>query len=456
MGSLQHNFCFSLFSVSSTLFLLLSLPCFPCNPSPEARRLIDRQTLEVGIGSGPAIGIGIGIGGGSYTPPSSPVSEPSCPPQNPPPPPPGDLTPGDFPNLLLYESYVVIQRFKKTIYSDPFHITGTWVGPDISKYRGFFLETPPRFKNNTPAIASVDFNGFRLGAPTLAGFLDQFPDLALFHANSNGFAGTLPGLTHLPYFYELDLSNNKFAGEFPSSVLPLFNLAFLDLRFNFFAGAVPPSVFSLPVEVLFLNNNRFSQPLPSAVGRTTAPYLTLANNDFTGAIPSSIGETGGTLIQVLFLGNSLSGCLPAGIGRLQKATVFDAGFNKITGPIPLSLGCLSKVEQLNFAGNLLYGEVPAEVCRLANRARLLNLSLSENYFTSLGSGCLDLLRRGILDVRKNCIQGCAGQRSPEECALFLACRKYCPAVEYVPCYSGWESRAGNHGSSSPSAKKNGR
>ncbi|KAK8959290.1 hypothetical protein KSP40_PGU016435 [Platanthera guangdongensis] len=250
--------------------------------------------------------------------------------------------------------------------------------------------------------------------------------------------------------------NNKFADEFPSSVLPRFNLAFLDLRFNFFAGAVPPSIFSLPVKVLFLNNNRFSQPLPSVVGRTTAPYLTLANNDFTGTIPSSIGETGGTLIQVLFLGNSLSSYLPAGIGRLQKATVFDARLNKITGSIPLSLGCLSKVEQLHFAGNLLYREVPTEVCRLANRARLLNLSLSENYITSLGNGCLDLLRRGILDVRKNCIQACAGQRSPEECALFFACRKYCPAFEYVPCYSGWESRADNHGSSLPSTKKNGR
>lgn len=423
-----HNFCFSLFSVFSTL--LLSLLCFPCNSSSP----VLRQALELDLGGGPGVGIGIGIGGGGegQPPPSAPLpgTEPYCQP----PPPSCELTPGDFPNLLLYQSYTVIQRFKKTISSDPFHITRTWTGADISKYRGFFLEPPPRLKNS-PAVASIDFNGFLLAAPTLAGFLDQFPDLALFHANSNSFSGDLPGLSHLPYLYELDFSNNKFAGEFPSPVLPLFNLAFLDLRYNFFAGLVPPSVFSLPVEVLFLNNNRFSQALPSTVGVGAAAYVTLANNDFTGTIPKSVGATGGGIIEVLFLGNRLSGCLPSEIGNLQKATVFDAGFNKITGQIPLSFGCLSKVEQLNFAGNLLYGEVPAEICRLGNRGRLLNLSLSENYFTSLGNGCSELLRRGILDVRKNCIQGCTGQRPPEECALFLACRKNCPAVQYVPCYS---------------------
>ncbi|PKU61847.1 uncharacterized protein At4g06744 [Dendrobium catenatum] len=448
--------------ISSSIFLLHAFLCFlllsrPCNSSSN------RQTLQIGIG--------IGIGGGNAPP--SPESEPICPPPPPPPcppppspkprppplppkppsPPPGELTPGDFPNLLQYRSYKVIQRFKRTIYSDPMKIISTWNGPDLSKYKGFFLETPPRYKNITPTIASIDFNGFRLGAPTLAGFIDGFPDLALFHANSNGFGGTLPNLTKLPYLYELDFSNNKFSGEFPTAVLPLSNLSFLDLRFNHFAGVVPPSIFLIQLGFLFLNNNLFSQPLPADLGRTGAAYLTLANNGFTGGIPASICEANATLIEVLFLGNQLSGCLPAEIGQLRKATVFDAGFNKITGPIPPTLGCLRKVEQLNFAGNLLYGEIPDEVCKLGvdGGGRLLNLSLSDNYFTSLGKSCLNLLQRGILNIKKNCILGFADQRPPAECALFLARRNYCPWHDYVPCSNEWKNSAlggGNPASSS--------
>lgn len=322
-------------------------------------------------------------------------------------------------------------------------ITNTWHGADLTKYKGFFLDTPPRFKNITPTIASVDFNGFHLGAPSIAGFINRLPDLALFHANSNGLGGTLPNLSKLPYLYELDVSNNKLSGEFPTAVLPLTNVKFLDLRFNFFAGVVPPSIFFLKPSILFLNNNKFSQPLPADLGRTGAAYLTLANNDFTGPIPTSICEANATLIEVLFLGNHLSGCLPAEIGLLREATVFDAGFNDITGPIPMALGCLRKVEQLNFAGNLLYGEIPDEVCRLGidGGGRLLNLSLSNNYFTSLGKSCLNLLQRGILHIEKNCILGFSDQRSPAECAWFLARRNYCPWLTYVPCYIERESSA---------------
>ncbi|EHA8590464.1 putative Leucine-rich repeat extensin-like protein 4 [Cocos nucifera] len=291
-------------------------------------------------------------------------------------------------------------------------------------------------------VASIDFNGYNLTAPTLNGFVDNMPDLAIFHANSNNFSGTVPDLTKLPYFYELDVSNNKLMGSFPTTVLPLSNLTFLDLRFNQFSGCVPPKVFDITLDVLFINNNNLNQPLPDELGRTTAAYLTLANNRFTGPIPSSIGQACDTLIEVLFLNNLLSGCLPYEIGLLTKATVFDAGTNQITGPIPLSFGCLMKVEQLNLAQNLLYGEVPDVVCLLADFGKLANLSLSSNYFTSLGASCLKLIKRGILDVRRNCIPWLPDQRSPEKCDWFLKQRKYCPILPYIPCHIPWGNGGG--------------
>ncbi|KAJ4778738.1 Leucine-rich repeat (LRR) family protein [Rhynchospora pubera] len=345
--------------------------------------------------------------------------------------------PKDFQNMKQFLAYLVIQRFKRTITYDPLNITGTWVGTricdndDLNTYRGFFCDTPPNTTDLT--VASIDFNGFHLGAPTLDGFINGFPDLALFHANSNNFGGTVPNLLGLQYLYELDFSNNKLSGLFPTNVVPLSGLAFLDLRFNFFQGHVPPPIFLIGYEALFLNNNFFNSSIPANLGSSPVEYLTFANNRFTGPIPVSICNTSSTVLEVLFLNNQLSGCLPYEIGYLRDITVFDAGLNKLTGHIPLSFGCLSNVQELNLAQNYLYGEVPEVVCQLARTGNLVNLSLSDNFFTALGVNCWDLIHNNVLDVRWNCIPGLPHQRPFEECAWFLSLPKLCPLVPYMPC-----------------------
>ncbi|CAL9755868.1 unnamed protein product [Musa acuminata subsp. burmannicoides] len=386
----------------------------------------DRKAIEIGGGVGVNLGFGIGP-----TPSPSPLddSDGSSPPAQAPS---SGPQPSDFPNLKQYYAYLVIQRFKQSITCDPGGVTQTWVGYRPCTYEGFYCAAPPD-SPDTPTIASVDFNGFGLCAPTIVGFVDQLPDLALFHANSNYFSGTIPDLTGLPYLYELDVSSNLHFGAFPTKVLPLSNLIFLDLRFNFFAGAVPASVFAFNLDVLFFNNNNFNEPLPAELGRSPVAYLTLANNGFTGSIPPSIYNASNTLVEVLFLNNRLSGCLPYEIGFLSIATVFDAGFNQMTGPIPWSFGCLLKLEQLNLAGNLLYGEVPDVVCRLAKDGNLANLSLSGNYFTWLGHSCWDLVKTKVLDVRQNCIPGLPEQRSPAECSTFWWGPKQCLPSHDIPC-----------------------
>jgi hypothetical protein len=383
-----------------------------------------RRDLDVNIGDGGGGGgISIGIGGGhGGSPPSS--SEPrAC----------------DFENELLYRAYLVIQKFKKTVTCDPMDVTSSWTGTDLcstSSYKGFFCQHPPGVKDRT--IASVDFNGYRLQSASLNGFVDGLPDLALFHANSNDFGGAVPTLRSLQYFYELDLSNNKLApAAFPTDVLGLTNATFVDIRFNSFHGELPAGVFcSFPkVEAIFVNNNQFSGSLPANIGDSPVNYLSLANNKFTGEIPRSIARNAGTLFEVLFLNNGLSGCLPYELGLLAKATVIDAGTNRLTGPIPASFACLHKVEQLNLANNLLYGEVPDALCRLAYpwSGRLKNLTLSGNYLTSLGSCCGDLVKEGRLNVDGNCIPWAPNQRSHEDCAKFAHQPKSCPVNNYLPC-----------------------
>ncbi|KAJ0229201.1 Leucine-rich repeat-containing protein, partial [Hirschfeldia incana] len=237
---------------------------------------------------------------------------------------------------------------------------------------------------------------------------------------------------NLKYLYELDLSNNKLTGDFPASVLKATNLTFLDLRFNAFSGSVPRQVFNLDLDVLFINNNNLVQKLPPNLGSITALYLTFANNRFIGPIPDSIGDIK-YLQEVLFLNNQLTGCLPYQIGKLNQATVFDVGYNNLTGPIPYSFGCLDKIEQVNLARNKFYGTIPEILCEISS---LKNLSLSYNYFTQAGPKCRKLIRRNILDVRKNCILDLPNQKTPLECATFFMRKQACPnskSMFRIPC-----------------------
>lgn len=336
--------------------------------------------------------------------------------------------------------YPVIQRFKSSITSDPLNITATWSGGNICRYKGFFCESPPD-NRSALAVASIDFNGFGLSAPSLGGFLEQLPDLALFHANSNSFSGPIPtAVAALPYLYELDLSNNRFSGPFPGAILAMEGLSFLDIRFNSFSGAVPPELFAKDLDLLFLNNNDFTTRLPDGVDATHVAYLNLANNRFFGPIPRGIAKSLAGLSEILLLNNLLSGCLPYELGLLKDAVVIDAGGNDLTGPLPFSLGCLEKLEVLNFAGNRLYGQVPEPLCLLGS---LRNLSLSDNYFMGAGPTCMSLIQSGVVDVRRNCIPGQPLQRPMADCAAFMAHPKYCP---YSDTYSKIPCRIPNYAS----------
>ncbi|CAI9104606.1 OLC1v1003312C1 [Oldenlandia corymbosa var. corymbosa] len=390
----------------------------------------------------------------SPPPPSEPLSPgeywvppppPPPPPSPPPPPPPPSPPPPSFESKRVELVFPVIQKLKKKIANDPKGITKTWVGPDIcNKYKGFRCAVLPDL--GVKGVSDVQFNGFNFEGPelTLDGFIDQLPDLSIFHANSNKFTGIIPKkITTFKYLFELDLSNNNFGGQFPYEVLGATKLTFLDLRFNKFSGVVPPQVFTLDLDVLFINNNNFRQTLPDNLFTLPALYLTLANNKLTGPIPCTIGKASKTLSEVLFLNNQLSGCLPSEIGLLKKLTVFDVSRNLLTGQIPYSFGCLTSMEILNLANNQFNGVVPDSICNLPN---LKNFTLSYNFFTGVGPACLKLIKKGVLDVKKNCIPGISNQRSKQECDAFACKLKRCPnpqnyPLNWMPCRQSTRSSA---------------
>lgn len=381
------------------------------------------------------------IGGGSTSP--TPEYSPGCgtctsppPPETPCPPPPSQpSSPSPGPENEVQIATRVIKQFFQRIDSDScgLKMLKNIKNPkfcDNSKFNCAFLNA-----KNQNALYGVQFNGCMIKGKnlTLEDFINKLPEVSVFHANSNNFNGKIPNLSHLPYLFELDLSNNKYEGKFPSNVLTATQLTYLDLRFNSFVGPIPAQLFDLQVLALFINNNNFEQDLPSNLGSTPAAFLTFANNKFTGPIPKSIKQASNTLLEVLFLNNHLSGCLPYEIGYLKKARVFDVSTNYLTGPIPRSFGCLEKMQNLVMANNEFFGAVPEEVCMLPH---LKQLSLCNNYFTQVGPECMKLVHKGVLDVTNNCILGLPNQKSKEMCASFFKRPKTCgeeKSLTIVPC-----------------------
>ncbi|KAL5163077.1 Uncharacterized protein HKD37_07G020048 [Glycine soja] len=390
-----------------------------------------RETLEIIIG-----------GGGSPAPSPSPPTY--CPP-----PPPKPLS-------RLEKAKRVLLKFK-TIIDDPNCYTQNWSqDTDACKFNGVRCANFP--DDQQRAVAGLDLNGAKLatkngGNLPLTGLLDSIPELTFFHVNSNNFSfvGGFPNnITRFRFFFELDLSNNKVSGKFPTQAIQNNQLVFLDLRFNQLTGPIDPKLFERDLDVIFVNNNKFTGYLPENFGSTPARYLTFAHNSLSGSLPKSVGYAP-NLTEVLFLKNQFEGCLPFEIGYLKKAVVFDISENLLTGPIPLSFGCLKKIQFLNLAHNKLYGCVPDNLCQIPSIRNNGNLSLANNYFNEIGPSCWSLIKSKVLDVSGNCIPGLPNQKSPKECYQFYKTKKTCPnpnSFYYVPCKSYWGRQSKPTGSPS--------
>lgn len=220
-----------------------------------------------------------------------------------------------FANARLEKAYKALQSWKESIYSDPLNMTGNWVGADVCSYNGVFcaqaLDDP-----TATVVAGVDLNHGDI-AGNLPSDLGLLTDIALFHINSNRFCGVLPDtINNLTLISEFDISNNRFVGPFPKVVLELPNLKYLDLRYNEFDGPLPPEVFEKPLDALFVNNNRFTSTIPETLGKSPASVVVFANNKFSGCIPRSIGNMS-NLDEIVFMNNGMAVACPRNLGPLE-------------------------------------------------------------------------------------------------------------------------------------------
>ena len=119
----------------------------------------------------------------------------------------------------------------------------------------------------------------------------------------------------------LDLSDNKFTGDFPLTLTVCTTLEWLDLSKNLLGGTLPNDLSKLSL----------------------LKFLNLANNKFEGPFPK---VRTWTKMQSLNLGmNALKGKLPGkdDMGRMDKLALLNIAHNNLSGQIPESL---SKCESL--------------------------------------------------------------------------------------------------------------
>ncbi|XMA16197.1 hypothetical protein WAI453_008988 [Rhynchosporium graminicola] len=291
------------------------------------------------------------------------------------------------PNLV--RDLATINALKSHITSDPHHITKNWTGSNICAFKGIYCMK--KLGSSELAVASIDFNNYNFGGPSLllTGFLEKLKDLSLFHIMGNGFTGEFPDLSgSADYLEEIDVTNNKFHGRFPQTILDL-DLTYLGLRFNQFSGPIPDQIYTnMPnLEALQLNNNQFTGPISQHIGSSQVTELSLGNNKLTGPIPPSL----------------------ANAPYLEAVTVHNCS---LTGTIPKELGSAKLLTDFDASGNQLTGGVPEELCA----RKMTSFTVNDNFLTiPLGPKCQALAAKKILDISGNCIPGAPKQRPAAEC-----------------------------------------
>ncbi|KAJ3100569.1 hypothetical protein HDU97_002150 [Phlyctochytrium planicorne] len=195
-------------------------------------------------------------------------------------------------------------------------------------------------------------------------------------------SGGIPDLSKLDALTRLDLSYN---GSIPDSLFKLRNLKYLYINDNSLKGI--PDLFGNIPELIELNlgNNPFNSELPSSIGSLSKMQMLFASYaSLKGPIPNLSGLSSCTFFDVshnsltgnfpvlnqasqlssLYVNdNLLTGTLPDYISELRQLGVFELYKNRLSGEIPSSYAALSKshggqLGLFTFDRNYLQGSVP--------------------------------------------------------------------------------------------------
>lgn len=244
----------------------------------------------------------------------------------------------------------------------------------------------------------------------------------------NSFSGPIPReIGSVQSLKELCLGSNNFSSDIPDTLSGLNKLVFLDLSRNNFGGEIQEIFGQLTqVRFLLLHGNSYiggivSSGIPNLVNLSR---LDLSDNDFSGPLPVEISKMKGLGFLIL-AHNQLSGSIPSEYGDLTALQAVDLSSNMLTGSIPPSFGKLRLLLWLMLANNSLNGEIPSE---LGNCSSLLWLNLANNQLTGpippqLASIGADPMPTFLLNRKKEKLTG-----SPGDCFTMM---RWIPA-DYPP------------------------
>ncbi|KAL3737656.1 hypothetical protein ACJRO7_019225 [Eucalyptus globulus] len=193
-------------------------------------------------------------------------------------------------------------------------------------------------------------------------WLSELTYLKVIGLQSNNFHGPVESnLSQLNFtsLHILDISNNGFNGEFPSTLLKSCHamkvmvgqdkLAYLDIKSVLYAlfsrrtygmelmNKGMKREYAKILDVLIaidLSNNKFEGFIPELIGDLKSlRMLNLSNNLLNGSIPHSLANL--TVLETLDLSrNNLVGEIPQQLARLTFLSVFNISHNRLSGPIP--------------------------------------------------------------------------------------------------------------------------
>jgi Leucine-rich repeat (LRR) protein len=160
--------------------------------------------------------------------------------------------------------------------------------------------------------------------------------------------GILPDVSGLKAAVDLNLSGNRFRGNFPESVTALTNL-----------------------EVLTLASNKLKGPIPATglEALTKLKYLSVADNSLTGTTPAQLGSIVSLSDGLDLSKNAFGGGIPTELNQLTALTRLLLSYNSYNGTVP-DLSGLTQLKELALEGNELTGSVPDGTCTAGAKAEV--------------------------------------------------------------------------------------
>lgn len=286
---------------------------------------------------------------------------------------------GKIPGFLWYQQELRVIDLSNNILSGVFP---TWLLENNTELQALLLQ------NNSFKTLTLPRTMRRL----------QILDLSV-----NNFNNQLPkdvGLI-LASLRHLNLSNNEFLGNMPSSMARMENIEFMDLSYNNFSGKLPRNLFTgcYSLSWLKLSHNRFSGPIiRKSSDETSLITLIMDNNMFTGKIPRTLLNL--RMLSVIDLSNNLlTGTIPRWLGNFFLE-VLRISNNRLQGAIPPSLFNIPYLWLLDLSGNFLSGSLPLRSS--SDYGYILDL-----HNNNLTGSIPDTLWYGLrlLDLRNNKLSG---------------------------------------------------